>query len=232
MENFEPPKRPPSWRYTVCAVPGCERGPRAFSRFCSNHARTAYRTRDPNGRVLRRGELKPYAELSDLYLSRHAEHPAVVAALDYMAGLLVSQAFAGPIRQQFERLRICGADRREMLVAVLSVWGVMFHHPHSCGTDASQTFNLGRRLLTVRPLAKTRATRSGKLYSAHLSARLCAAVGQELRDSTGIFAKTFWDFIDAELEAPALAKKALRDALEIPFTAEAGQPIPAENSEP
>jgi len=210
--------RPERQRYAKCAAEGCNGHPRSFSRFCTLHARNYHRTRDPNGRAVRVGEIKPYVALAEEFLGRNANHPAVVAAEEFLAANLADTTFPGGVRQQLQRLRIDGATPHAMLATFLGVWGLGFYRPHSVTTDACRAFNCGNRTLRVSPLPSITSP-NGKRQPVRLPARIAEAYGQYLRVHLGVFAEQFWMHVQNELEAPGRAARAVAEALrETPFS--------------
>lgn len=210
--DLKPLPRPEMQRYDKCAAQGCHRTPRSYSRFCSNHARRMHDTRDPNGRAVRKSEIKPYIGLADEYLKRNAEHPAVVAAIEYLRASLGDTTLPGEIRRHMTRLRMEATEPRDMLLNFLGIWGLGHFMPHTVTSDACETFNIGNRVLRTSPMP-TVTTSTGKRRPAKIPARVCEAYGQMLRDKIGVFAIQFWRHIDAELSAPARAARAVSDGL-------------------
>jgi hypothetical protein len=206
--------RPEPQRYAECAAQGCTRTPRSFSRFCSMHARRFHRTRDPNGRVVRVGEIKPYAVIADDYLKQFAEHPAVVAAVDFFRVNLSDPTMPADIRRQLQRLQRDCAEPRAMLVNFLAVWGLRHYLPHTVTTDACEAMNLGSRVLRTSPLP-TIKTADGKRNPVRLPPRVCEGYGLYLRRSLGVFAMQFWSLVQRQIDAPAAATRAINDALRI-----------------
>jgi hypothetical protein len=203
--------------YDRCACEGCNRTPRAFSRFCTMHARIFFRTRDPNGRAIRSSELKTYRLLAVTYLQRFADHPAVIAALRFTEGTLTDTLLPGAIRKQMQRLSIDGATPLEMLTEFLAVAGLQHFLPHSVNTDASWAFNVGNRVLRVCSPPNV-FTANGKQMAGRIPARVSEAYGTHLRQTLGAFASQLWRHIQHEIEAPQLAAVDLSTALrEVPF---------------
>lgn len=209
--------RPERQRYAECAVQGCGRQPRSYSRYCTLHARTYHRTRDPSGRAVRFAEIKPHVTLAEEYLGRNADHPAVVAAEEFLGASLGDTTQPGAVRRQLQRLQIDGATPRAMLATFLGVWGLKHYLPHTVTSDACEAFNLGNRCLRVTPMPSI-TSRSGKRHPVRLPARVAEAYGAYLRVRLGVFASQFWLHIESELEAPERAARAVADALrETPF---------------
>lgn len=195
-----------------CASEGCGREPRTWSRYCTLHARRVYRNRDPNFRTFKARELAPYRSLSDEFMGRLEEHPAMIAAIAYMDSLLVSPTLPAALRQEMARLRAQGATGREMLAEVLPVFLLMHFNARAAGTDVTATVNLGKRLLGTRPLP-SRRTRKGKAYTTWPRGKVLETAGQLLRDEVGAFAASFAQRIETTLAAQGEAAAALREAL-------------------
>lgn len=200
-------------RTAACAQEGCNRESRSWSRYCTPHARRMQKTRDPNGRVFSKRELKPYRDMAADHLVRKRNHPAVLAASRYMQACLTSPALPPAVQSQMRRLYGEGADPLEMLLRFLTVFGLMHFNSHAMGRDVVATFNLGRAVLLTVPMGK-RVSSTGREYSYGLNARVCESYGQILRDNLGRFAVQFWDDVTKTIHGPALASEALRAALD------------------
>jgi len=209
--------KPQRQLYAHCACEGCNRTPRAFSRFCTTHARIFFRTRDPNGRAIRSSELMSQRLLAGVYLQRFADHPAVVAALRFTEGTLTDTLLPGAIRKQMQRLSIDGASPLGMLTEFLAVMGLQHSLPRSVNTDASWAFNVGNRVLrTCSP--PNVFTASGKQMAGSIPARVSEAYGTHLRQNLGVFADQLWRHIQADIDAPQRAVVDLATALrDVPF---------------
>lgn len=199
-------------RYAECAVQGCGRTPRAFSRYCSDHARKYHRTRDPNGRAVRVGEIKQHLHLAELYLARFSGHAAVVAAEELLRVTLVDPTMPPEIRKHMLRLTRDGVEPRQMLVNFLGVWGLRHYMPHTITNDACEAFNIGNRVLRTSPLP-THRTAAGTRQSVRLPARVAEAYGLMLRHALGHFGSQFWNRVQQELDAHFNAARAVTDAL-------------------
>lgn len=210
--NLNSLPRPERQLYAKCAAPGCNREPRAFSRYCSLHARNYHRTRDPNGRSLRNSELKHYRKLAEEYLTRNANHPAVIAAEEFLRVNLGDSTMPGEIRKQMQRLTRDGIEPRVMLVNFLAVTGLGFYLPHTATSDACWAFNIGNKVLRSSPLPTVK-TASGNTYSVRLPARVAEAYGVMLRQALGLFANQFWKHVQNQLEAPYEAARTVNEAV-------------------
>lgn len=210
--NVSRPRRPPQQRYPECAVQGCGRTPRAFSRYCSDHARNYHRTRDPNGRAIRASEIKQYLNHAEVYLERFSDHGAVQAAEKFLEVTLTDPSMPAAIRKHMLRLSRDGVQPRQLLVSFLGVWGLRHYLPHTVTNDSCEAFNIGNRVLRTSPLPTFR-TAAGKPYSARLPARVAEAYGVMLRQALGFFATQFWGRVQRELDAHYDAAKAVSNAL-------------------
>ena len=209
--------RPERQLYDCCAVADCGRTPRAFSRYCTLHARTHFRTRDPNGRAIRKTELTQYRKLAGEYVTRYADHPAVVAALAFIGATLHDTTLPSALRRQLNRLRVDCAEPRDMLIEFLAIAGLEQYLPHSVNTDATWAWNTGNRVLRVSPVG-TVTSASGKRRPANIPARVAQAHGTHLRQNLGAFAVQLWARITRDLESPQQSARAVADAIrEHPF---------------
>lgn len=204
--------------YTDCAAPGCGKRPRPFSRFCRYHYEAIQRTRDLRGRVLTKGEIRVHRQLARDFLARNSEHPAVVAALEYMAELLQPKATAGFLRGELERLRQAGADPTSMLASLIAMYSWAEHVPP--GRELPhRTFllNLGRHVIGTVPAA-TRVSRTGRKEYLRIRPSHAEALGRHLSETVGVLGLLAARQIKADLEAPQTARGAIRKALEsVPF---------------
>ena len=198
--------------YPRCQAPGCIETPRRFSRFCNKHFRVMERTRSLKGRVLTRSEYRNHTTLAAEFLRSRAEHPAVQAAVEYMAALIAEKPRAGFLHSEFARLRAKGATAEELLAAVLGLFGWQEYNPTALD-DACFDLNLGQAVLRVASGNK-RVSKEGKTYYVYAKGRHAEALGRHLREDLGAFALLVWKTIQADIERPDKARKALRVELE------------------
>lgn len=217
--DLKPLPRPHPQKYEQCAVQGCGGHPRSFSRFCTNHARNFHRTRDPNGRAVRSGELRDHLRLAEEYLQRNASHPAVVAAEEFLKSNLGDTRLPGAIRKEMRRLTQDGAEPRAMLINYLAVEGLSFWLPHTHTSDACHDFNIGNRVLRTTSLPSYHNA-SGKRRPTRIPPRVAEAYGMILRKTLGVFARQFWRRVQSEIDAAGKAASAVADAVrDTPFDA-------------
>lgn len=221
-----PQGRPDGRLSSFCESRDCSRPARAWSNYCEHHAQRIRDTRSPHGRRFRAGELRPHRVMAEQFLEAHADHPATLAALDYMRTRLTPNPFddkagrfKGAIAAQVTRLREGGAEPREMLLRFLTVAGRITDNPlsevardHACGM-----FNLGRHVLLTTPLPM-RTGRSGKRESVRIRATVCGEFGQSLMDALGGYQSRAWAHIRARRIAQEQTAATIREALSVaPF---------------
>lgn len=178
-------------RYAKCAAPGCFQGPRPFSRYCPHHFRKLERTRDLRGRVLTKGELRGDRALSLEFIERRSKHPAVAAAVAYMADLIAPSDKAGFLRSEFDRLRGRGATPETMLASAMAffMWAERHGQWEQYGLKPFSPrcfdLNLGRAVLSTVP-ARTYISSTGKLRYVRVRPGHAEGLGQNLRLAVGV----------------------------------------------
>jgi len=172
-----------------------------------------HRVRDPNGRAVRTGELRPYIQLADEYLQRNAMHPAVIAAVEFLQTNLTDTRLPGAVRKEMRRLHTDGATGRAMLVNYLAVEGLSFYLPHTYTSDACHRFNAGNRTLRTTALPSF-YNASGKRRPTRIAPRVAETYGFLLTATLGVFAKQFWTRVQREQEAPHRASVAVARAVQ------------------
>lgn len=198
----------------TCAAAGCGRPTRTWSRFCSNHARRIYRTGDPNGRILTAKELRPHRELAETFLDRRKDHPAVVAAEEWAAALLNDNVrLPERVLGHMARLREGDTSAREILVAILAVYGVSEQYPNAHVSSRAEFTNLGRAVMRLRPYPQAQ-TAKGQRYAVPPAGRDAAALGEVVAKEAGAWAMTFWRSINTALRTPEATARNLRIATE------------------
>lgn len=117
---------------TTCAVPGCVR-PVHAARFggtlCASHSDHKARFGSPTERCLHRGVLKRYREEIARVLAKYGHTPAVAAALNTCADLLLYQPSSDftshhATAAQFARLRDGAVTPRDLLQRAVEVFAV------------------------------------------------------------------------------------------------------------
>ncbi len=200
-------KLPRTDRYLgcMCAVTGCERQTRAFSRYCALHARQLERTRNPTGRMPKQKELAPWRELCRVALTDWGlgTHPAVVA-LEHWFVEFVERAdrFPSKYAAHLHRLKASDVDGRTMLVRCMGMVGLQhIGHPGSALLDqATCRAALGSQFLRSAPVGRKPADWvTGKPGDAvRISGLLCEQFGELILETVGGAMLQLWQRIEQE----------------------------------
>jgi len=195
-----------------CAAKGCTRRATGFSRYCAAHRGRYSRTRDPNGRILRKGrDLAEFRNMADTYLARWKDHPAIVKACEYLESLLTTDStYTGPMRvhrdiaREWRRLRLDGATGFGMLQRITAVAAYAHWHRRTFDDGPCFTVNLGHHLLrtTARP-------GSGKVKG-----KVAFELGREVRETLGLLLSQVATAIEREVTKQARTREAIVQALE------------------
>lgn len=207
---------------TTCAEPDCNRQCRALSRWCTRHASIHYRTRSPNGRLPRKGELRPFRDLAEHALDQWGmgSHAAVLAAETSLVEMIRRhERYPEPWRGHMRRLFHEGATGRELLLAILSVYGLReIGHPNAFGggglDDAVFWTSLGSRVLRVKPLGHFTHAITGRKEQARIPGHVAESFGRALASRLGALPLVLWRRIEEERrrEEGAAVKAALRES--------------------
>lgn len=200
-----------------CAEPGCDRVCRAMSRWCTRHAMRHFRTRNPNGRLPRVSELRPWRQRVDYALTsyRLEEHPALLAAEQTLEGMIARHAtFPKPHGDHFRRLFQNGATGREMLARILTIygWGWIGLPNREHVDDAVFFCALGSHFLRAVPVG-WRWTSTGKREQVRLPGLMCETLGYALAEKVGALALGFWRREEAEYQGRGRDQADIRQAL-------------------
>jgi len=195
-----------------CAAKGCTRRATGFSRYCAAHRGRYSRTRDPNGRILRKGrDLAEFRNMADTYLARWKDHPAIVKACEYLESLLTTDStYTGPMRvhrdiaRELRRLRLDGATGFGMLQRITAVAAYAHWHRRTFDDGPCFTVNYGHHLLrtTARPGA-------GKVKG-----KVAFELGREVRETLGLLLSQVATAIEREVTKQARTREAIAQALE------------------
>lgn len=200
-----------------CAVDGCSRTCRAMSRYCLRHASAFYRTRNPTGRMPRTSELIPYRDRASYALEVYglSQHPAIIAGEQALERMIANPgAIPERYAKHWRRLHGEGATGRQMLLQILSVYGLRYVGLRDVFTDDAVFFAcLGSRWLRTVPLGWYR-TSGGKLEQVRLPGLDSETVGRALASKVGGLAVLFWNRVEALDTERAAEAMSIREALE------------------
>lgn len=195
-----------------CAAKGCPHLAAGFSRYCHSHRHRHHYTRDPRGRILRKGrDLGPYADLVNTYLPRWHDHAAMQAAFRWLDSLLVSgSTYAGcsrthrEIARELRRLRLDGATGETMLRKLLAVQGFAHFNARTWDDGPCHTVNLAHHMLRAVPRPGAGKITGPAVY----------AIGQEVRETLGLVLVQFWQAAERDITKQARARDSIARALE------------------
>jgi hypothetical protein len=188
-----------------------------MSRYCTNHAKQHFRTRNPNGRMPRKSELAPWRDRARFALEQYslASHPAIVAAERTLEQMVARTEGLPPrIAKHWTRLNQGGATGRNMLLNILSVYGLRYVGFRDVFADDAVFFCcLGSRFLRTVSTGNV-VTRTGKVDQARLPGIDAEVVGRALAAKIGALAILFWRRVEDEHNKRAMEAMSVREALE------------------
>ncbi|WP_344759747.1 hypothetical protein [Luteimonas lutimaris] len=203
--------------YEQCAAEGCTRRPRRRSRYCTTHYDRIRRNGSPHGRAIRKHELKPWRDIAAGWIGRNADHPAVVEACGYLAGLLEPTAGARFLGSEFDRLRSAGVTGADMLAAVIALWAWAEATGGRGIDDRCFDVNLGRAVLRCARQRIVSRSKSGKPDHKRVTGNHAGALGEELRLALGALPLVAAQRIVEEALGPERTRDRIREAMTEPF---------------
>lgn len=189
----------------TCAVSGCERETRPFSRYCTLHARRLERTRSPDGRMPKPEELAPWRDLCRVALEEWGlgEHPSVIALEQWFVEF-VSRAdrFPAAYAAHLYRLQAAGVDGRTMLLRCMGAVGLQHvgHPGSSIAYQATFRAAVGAQFLRSASLGRKPSDWvTGKPGdSIRVSGLLCEHFGELILGKVGGAMLLLWQRIERE----------------------------------
>ena len=161
--------RPNNYRLNIaynerrpCSLTGCPKHRKALSRYCDTHARTSGCYGHPLGHLIAKQKYAGHVKMARRILKRLEGHPALIASLDVVRGLLErgeEPTKPRPLRTNArwllwrEMTRLDDVTPQEVLATVVGVWLFSHFQPRVLPSDARLTFMLGQAVLRLRPLA-------------------------------------------------------------------------------
>lgn len=202
-------------RYPDCAAPHCGRPAVGFSRYCNKHRGRAHRTGNPHGRILKtRLDLGEAFKLTDDALARYADHPAVIAAINWCDKVLSeAQTVRGNLGKELRRLYRDGATGKAMLRRILAVFCYAHFQQRNWTNDLLTVVNVGHHALLTTRLPRKRSARSGKLIATQFSGQTALEFGRAVREVLGMFCARFCERIERDLYAVEDAREAINAKL-------------------
>lgn len=190
--------------------------PRKFSRYCPYHFYKMQELRHLDGRVLTKGELRWAKSLAEDFITQYQAHPAVRAALDYLADLLTDNGRARWLGAEFRRLKAGGATPDLLLSLFLAMWIWQSESPRPL-PDEVFDLNLGRAVLRAAP-AGSKLSKTGKRYYVRVRGSHAAALGRSLRQDLGLLGIQATSRIKRAIQPRGeTARQKIREGLSFPF---------------
>lgn len=198
--------------YHQCAAKNCTRRATGFSRYCATHRGRLSRTRDANGRILRKGrDLGEFRKMADAYLARYKDHPAIVQACQYLDGLLVQgSTYTGVMRVQrdiareLRRLRMDGADGFAMLHRLVAVAAFAHWNRRTFDDGPCYVVNLGHHLLRT----------VGRPGDGKVKSKVEYELGREVRETLGLLLSQVAAAIEREVTKQARVREGIAQAIQ------------------
>jgi hypothetical protein len=181
-----------------CAHVGCANHVRGFTTLCVLHDHRNKRTGSPSGRILRKRDLQPFADIVSTALAQYADNRAVVAAFQ-MAERVLSLNTDDEVGATMRRLRWAGVSARDLLLCTGAVWAhCYFQH----GDDGRPlTIQLAHQVMHIRPLpSRPPRNGSGRRRPIRPGARVLQRLGQLLRARFGGFFSQLLATVERETE--------------------------------
>lgn len=196
----------------------CAKRRAALSPFCSGHLRAVERWGHPRGRSLRPREYAGERQQAERFLTKHAEHPAIEAALDFLRRWLdaARRGEAVPGQREAARLAGHGVEPRAVLAEALALYLYSLARPAALPDDARLSFQIGAKALGLAPCEKrfSLAGGAGRYRSRPAPKTARRAAGEYLRASL----MPLMVNVEAALEAENAARQEYARAIRQPFT--------------
>jgi hypothetical protein len=210
-------------RRRPCDLPGCRYRRSFTSRWCCNHADNLRQYGHPLARHIFRREYEGHVKYARRFLTRHAQHPAVIAALEVVDGLLQPghqpavrrlsehyQLWKELVRLERERLQ-----PREVLDVILGLFLFSCHNPRVLPDDQRLTYALANAVFRCRPLYSRKQWTGTEVKSIPQppGALAVGLLGNRLRDALAPFVGNVLHALEVEYRAEERKARQLK----VPF---------------
>lgn len=227
--NFELSAQRNAEQNRLCEARGCTRRVEGHRRFCRVHRDRKDKTGSPVGKNLTLLQLKPCLRDVKAFLDEHRDHPGIVAAIQYLEGLLSSAVPPPTIHARStgqERandwlayLHREGVDGREVLKMVASIHFYVEWDPRRHQGDEWFDWQVCRRVLQLRP-PPYRGNPNKRPWAPRISVRLINYLAPRLRHSIGPVALRIAQAIVQRYDGPDVNHPVRRrpvDGHDVPF---------------
>lgn len=181
----------------TCAVRGCWLPVTGLSRYCDDHDRRNQATGHPEGRTIRKADLRPFVKLTAAFIDQHRSHPGISAALDWITARIADakdprylSRKSSPeqrVAKWLAKMRREGVDPKDVLAAVAAVYLLREYRPSAFKSDRHFDHQVAIRVLRLVPapfVDRWTGTKVRRSYDwitvgtrEHLSHRLKTALG-------------------------------------------------------
>jgi hypothetical protein len=170
-----------------CKATGCYNPRRNLGGYCKQHYRKAYLYGDPNGKAILTSDFKrEFIDVSKL-IDDNLEHPAVLASCSLLKNWLDLASNGKPCISGVEVSKVAlEAKPIDILKATSALWLFADRNPSRFIDDQSLTYQLGITFLKCAKYKKT-ISYSGKIQAIPPNGKVRRAIGQNLRDTLGLF---------------------------------------------
>ena len=144
-----------------CAVSWCEEPAQGIGRYCDKHDAVNYRTGHPEGRTVKKSELKSWQRTARWYIKRNRDHPAIAAGLRWLTELVYGRRQLSPLRPNStpkERLdhwwhhfSSKSVDPLDMLACIVGMYFMQARNRAAFKSDRMFRHQLVIRLLRLAP---------------------------------------------------------------------------------
>lgn len=190
--------------FRQCAVEECWQPVQKLGSLCSTHDKRNEETGDPNGRTIRKGELRTYRRMVAAYINDNRNHPALDAALSWLSDFICRPRTYTSTRLRRGRVspevRLAhwlasmagqGVWPEEALAEIVAVFMLRERVPHAFASDRHFRHQLARRFLRLRRSGESarRDGRRGQVY-ARINVGLRELTWRHLEHGVGLLAFT------------------------------------------
>jgi hypothetical protein len=195
-----------------CKASGCTNLRSRVSALCKKHTRTRHLYGHPLGRSIPLREYVGVSEEIAGFIVARREHPAIVAALRWIANWCIDSST--PAHRAMDRLHLRGVPTETILTSALAPWLYSHRRPSRLPDDLRLTYAISLAVLALAPRER-RPSRSnaGRSYTARHTADVRRGVGERIRNNLSpLFAN-----ICIALERIEAEQRSHQDALRVPL---------------
>jgi hypothetical protein len=205
-----------------CSVSGCTQRRTGMAKYCPHHHNRRFYHGHALGREILRSDTEPYNKKFRQFKERWPDHPAIIAAEQFLDDLLADPRKYITHQHAADRLEAAamrGANGRDMLELLAGVWMYAHYRPRELPDDARLTFALAKRsLMHWRKGRKdTTSARDNAEPMAPMSVKqrttTFRAIGTVIRRYIGVLLERVCDRMNKDEQA----RQDLRNELWTPF---------------